>query len=88
MQTFKNLRLQKYSTEFFDIAHTLVLRYIKACLNGGPTKAWACVIKVCSNGYNYNVKLYNITIIVQYNICQVSIRSVGLVKYIYSISHP
>ena len=26
-----------------------------------------CVIKVCSSGYNSNVKLYNITIIVPYN---------------------
>ena len=29
---------------------------------------WVCVIKVCSNGYNNNVKLYIITIVVHYNV--------------------
>ena len=54
MQTFENLILQNCSTEFYDIAHT-----------HGP---WVCVIKLCSSGYNNNVKLYNITIIVHYNV--------------------
>ena len=39
------------------------------------------MIKVCSSGYNNNVKLYNTTIIVHYNVDQVSIRPVGLVYY-------
>ena len=52
MQTFENLILQNCSTGFM-IFHT-----------HGP---WVCVIKVCSSGYN-NVKLYNITIIVHYNV--------------------
>ena len=35
MQTFENLILQNYSTDFYDNAHN------------GP---WVCVIKVCSKG--------------------------------------
>ena len=35
---------------------------IKVCSNGGATYTWVCVIKECSSGYNYNVKLHNITI--------------------------
>ena len=35
MQTFENLILQNYSTEFLDIIHKW---------------PWICVIKVCSNG--------------------------------------
>ena len=35
MQTFENLLLQNYLTEFYDFAHTW---------------SWVCVIKVCSNG--------------------------------------
>ena len=54
MQNFENLILQNCSTEFYDIADT-----------HGP---WVCVIKVCSSGYNNNVKVYNITIIVHYNV--------------------
>ena len=53
MQTFGNLILKNYSTEFYDIA---------------PHGPWICVIKVCSSGYNNNVKLYNTTIIVHYNV--------------------
>ena len=39
------------------------------------------MIKVCSSGYNNNVKLCNTTIIEHYNVLQVSIRPVGLVKF-------
>ena len=35
MQTFKNLRLQNYSTKFLDITYN---------------SPWVCVIKDCSNG--------------------------------------
>ena len=40
----------------------------KVCSNDGATWTCVCVIKVCSSGYNNNVKLYNITIIVHYNV--------------------
>ena len=36
MQTFENLLLQNYQTEFLDIAHTFLVQ-------------GACVIKVCLN---------------------------------------
>ena len=57
MQTFENLILQNCSTE----------RVIKVCSNGGchldlGLCDGVCVIKVCSSGYNNNVKLYNIAI--------------------------
>ena len=45
-----------------------------------PPRLGFCAIKVRSSGYNNNVKLYNITIIVHYNVLQVSIRPVGLVS--------
>ena len=51
MQTFENLLLQKYLTEFFDIAHKYSL---------GMCKFVQMVLP------NNNVKLYNITIIVHY----------------------
>ena len=35
---------------------------------GRQIRALVCVIKVCSSGYNNNVKLYNTTIIVHYNV--------------------
>ena len=41
---------------------------IKVCSNGGATWTGVCVIKVFSSGYNNNVKLYNITIIVHYSV--------------------
>ena len=70
MQTFENLILQNCSTEFYDIAHTHGpwVCVIKVCSIGGATYTWVCVIKVCSSSYNNNVKLYNITIIVHYNV--------------------
>ena len=71
MQTFENFILQNCSTEFYDIAHTWSLGMCYYSL----FKWWfhldlgLCVIKVCSSGYNNNnVKLYNITIIVHYNV--------------------
>ena len=39
------------------------------------------MIKVYSTGYNNNVKLYNITIIVHYSVSQVSIMPVGFVLF-------
>ena len=69
MQTFENLILQNCPTEFYDIAHTWSLGICNNFFsNGGATLTWASVIKVCSCGYNNNVKLYNITIIVHYNV--------------------
>ena len=38
MPTFENLLLGKYSTEFYDMAHTQ------------SHSPWVCVIKVFSNG--------------------------------------
>ena len=70
MQTFENLILQNCSTEFYDIAHAHGpwVCVIMVCSKGGATLTWVCVIKDCSSGYNNNVKLYNITIIVHYNV--------------------
>ena len=36
----------------------MVLGYVLVCSNGGATLTWVCVVKVCSSGYNNNVKLY------------------------------
>ena len=47
-----------------------------------PPRLGFCVIEVCLSCYNNNVKLYSITIIVHYNVNQVSINSVGLVGII------
>ena len=43
---------------------------IKVCSNDGATWTCVCVIKVCSSGYNNNVKLYIITIILIYSALQ------------------
>ena len=64
MQTLENLILQKCTTEFFDIAHIVLgyvyLKFVQMVLPPGY---------VCLSGYNNNnVKLYNITIIVHYNV--------------------
>ena len=55
---------------------------IKLRSNGGATVTCLYMIKVCSSGYNNNVKLYNIIIIVHYNVCQASITPVGLEHYV------
>ena len=69
MQTFENLILQNCSTELYNIPHTH-----GPCVCNLNLFKWWCHLdfglcdKVCSSGYNNNVKLYNITIIVHYNV--------------------
>ena len=66
MQTFENIFLQRHRILRY-CTHSPWVCVIKVCLNGGATNTWVCVIKIYSSGYNNNVKLYNITIIVHYN---------------------
>ena len=47
--------------------HSPWVGIIKVCSNGCAAYTWVCVIKISSDGYNINVKLYNNTI-VHYNV--------------------
>ena len=69
MQTFENLILQTAQQNSMILhTHGPWVCVIKVCSNDGATWTWVCVIKVCLGGYNNNVKLYNIAIIVHYNV--------------------
>ena len=66
MQTFENLILQNCSTKFYDIAHTCSLGMCNCLFK------WWCHLDFSLCDYSlssgYNVKLYNIIIIVHYNV--------------------
>ena len=72
MQTFENILLQNYLTEFYDIAHT-----------HGP---WVCVIKVCSNGGATYIKIINLFMPLMRIKKNFLYKSVRTIKFILHIS--